>query len=60
MFIQRLVAAPDSKLFFLSRPQRSEPYRADGRPIWLVGLTFESSPHRLADCAAARWNEDDI
>ena len=30
----------------------AEPYRADGRPIWLVGLSFDSKTRRLVDCAA--------
>ena len=38
----------------------AEPYLADGRPIWLVGLTFDSSTRRLADCAAVRWNENNF
>lgn len=28
------------------------PYLADGRPIWLVGLSFDSKTRRLVDCAA--------
>ena len=34
----------------------AEPYRADGRPIWLIGLTFDSSTRRLADCAAVQFD----
>ena len=30
----------------------AEPYLADGRPIWLVGLSFDSKTRRLVDCAA--------
>ena len=30
----------------------AEPYRADGRPVWLVGLSFDSKTRRLVDCAA--------
>ena len=30
----------------------AEPYRADGRPIWLVGLSFDSKTRRLAGCVA--------
>ena len=30
----------------------AEPYRADGRPIWLVGLSFDSKTRHLAGCAA--------
>lgn len=32
----------------------AEPYLADGRPIWLIGLSFDSSTRRLADYAAER------
>ena len=30
----------------------AEPYLADGRPIWLIGLSFDSKSRRLVDCAA--------
>ena len=32
----------------------AEPYLADGRPIWLIGLSFDSKTRRLVDCAAER------
>ena len=28
------------------------PYLADTRPLWLVGLSFDSKTRRLVDCAA--------
>ena len=31
----------------------ADPYRADGRPIWLIGLSFDSKTRHLVDCAAA-------
>ena len=31
----------------------AEPYRADGRPVWLIGLSFDSTTRHLVDCAAA-------
>ena len=30
----------------------AEPYLADGRPIWLIGLSFDSKTRRLVDYAA--------
>ena len=30
----------------------AEPYRADGRPIWLVGLSFDRETRQLADAKA--------
>lgn len=30
------------------------PYVAGGRPIWLVGLSFDPKTRRLVDCAAER------
>ena len=33
----------------------AEPYRADGRPIWLIGLSFDSKTRHLTDCAAERY-----
>ena len=29
------------------------PYRADGRPVWLIGLSFDSKTRQLVDCAVA-------
>jgi len=31
----------------------AEPYVADGRPIWLIGLSFDSKTRHLVDCFAA-------
>ena len=36
----------------------AEPYLADGRPVWLIGLTFDSSTRRLADCAAVQFDTE--
>ena len=33
----------------------AEPYLADARPIWLIGLSFDSKTRRLVDCAACDW-----
>ena len=33
----------------------AEPYLACGKPIWLIGLSFDSSTRRLVGCAAERW-----
>ena len=30
----------------------AEPFVADGRPIWLIGLSFDSQTRHLVDCAA--------
>jgi len=30
----------------------AEPYRADGRPIWFIGLSFDSKTRNLVDAAA--------
>ena len=32
----------------------AEPYRARNRPIWLIGLNFDSKTRHLADCAWSR------
>ena len=34
----------------------AEPYLADGRPIWLIGLSFDSNTRRLVDYAAERFD----
>ena len=31
----------------------AEPYRADGRPVWLIGLSFDSKTRHLVNFAAA-------
>ena len=33
----------------------AEPYAADGRPIWLIGLSFDPETRRLVDCAAEKF-----
>ena len=33
----------------------AEPYLADGRPIWLIGLSFDSHTRHLVDSAAVRY-----
>ena len=35
----------------------AEPYIADGRPIWLIGLSFDSKTRRLVDYAAERLKD---
>ena len=32
----------------------AEPYRADSRPVWLIGLSFDSQTRHLVDFAAER------
>ena len=32
----------------------AEPFRADTRPVWLIGLSFDSKTRSLADCAAEK------
>jgi hypothetical protein len=34
----------------------AEPYLADGRPIWLIGLSFDSKTRRLVEYAAERFD----
>ena len=31
------------------------PFLADGRPIWLIGLSFNSKTRYLVDCAAEKF-----
>ena len=38
----------------------AEPYRADGRPIWLIGLSFDSSTRRLSDYAAVQLDAVEV
>ncbi len=39
----------------IRRNKYAEPYIADGRPIWLIGLSFDSNTRRLVDCAAEKF-----
>ena len=50
------VDEPVDKAFAQMREKGyAEPYRADGRPTWLIGLSFDSKTRRLVDCAAVRF-----
>ncbi len=47
------VDEPADKAFKQIREKKyAEPYLADGRPIWLIGLSFDSKTRHLVDCAA--------
>ena len=35
----------------------ADPYAADTRPVWLIGLSFDSKTRRLAGCAAEPFNK---
>ena len=53
------VDEPVDKAFKQIREKKyAEPYLADGRPVWLIGLSFNSQTRHLADCAACRFEED--
>ena len=46
------VDEPVDKAFAqIRRKKYAEPYLADGRPIWLIGLSFDSKTRHLVDCA---------
>ena len=34
----------------------AEPFRADARPVWLIGLSFDSKTRQLVDCLAEKMN----
>ena len=49
------VDEPVDRAFAQIREKKyAEPYLADGRPIWLIGLSFDSKTRHLVDCAASR------
>ena len=53
------VDEPVDKAFKQIREKKyAEPYLADGRPIWLIGLSFDSKTRYLVDYAACRFEED--
>jgi len=52
------VDEPVDKAFAqIRRKKYAEPYLADGRPIWLIGLSFDSRTRRLVDCAAEMFQQ---
>ena len=40
----------------MTSSRRADYYLADGRPIWLIGLSFDSKTRRLVDYAAERFD----
>ena len=53
------VDEPVDKAFKQIREKKyAEPYLADGRPIWLIGLSFDSQTRHLVDCAAERFEKE--
>jgi len=49
------VDGPIDKAFAQIREKGyAEPYRADSRPVWLIGLSFDSKTRHLVDFAAER------
>ena len=52
------VDEPVDKAFTQIREKKyAEPYLADGRPIWLIGLSFDSKTRHLVDFAAVRYGD---
>ena len=50
------VDEPVDKAFAQIREKKyAEPYLADGRPIWFIGLSFDSKTRHLVDFAAVRY-----
>ena len=51
------VDEPVDKAFAQIREKKyAEPYAADPRPVWLVGLSFDSKTRHLVDCAAEAFS----
>ena len=52
------VDEPVDKAFAqIRRKKYAEPYLADGRTIWLIGLSFDSKTRCLVDCAAEMFQQ---
>ena len=52
------VDEPVDKAFKQIREKKyAEPYLADSRPIWLIGLSFNSQMRHLVDYAAKEFGE---
>ena len=41
----------------IKRRGYAEPFRADTRPVWIIGLCFDKETRQLVDCAAERFAE---
>ena len=41
----------------IKRRGYAEPFRADSRPVWIIGLCFDKETRQLVDCAAERFAE---
>ncbi|MBQ7189018.1 MAG: PD-(D/E)XK nuclease domain-containing protein, partial [Kiritimatiellae bacterium] len=55
------VDEPVDKAFAQIREKKyADPYLADGRPIWLIGLSFDSHTRHLVDFAAGRYGDAEI
>ncbi len=51
------VDEPVDKAFLQLRERGyAEPFRADQRPVWLIGLSFDSNTRHLADFAVERMS----
>ena len=54
------VDEPVDKAFRQIREKNyAAPYLADGRPIWLIGLSFDSKTRHLVDFAAVTYGDAD-
>ena len=50
---------PVDKAFRQIREKKyAEPYLADGRPIWFIGLSFDSHTRHLVEYAAVRYGDE--
>ena len=52
-----IIIVKDSEQEEIREKKYAEPYLADGRPIWLIGLSFDSKTRHLVDYAACRFDD---
>ncbi|MBO4620879.1 MAG: AAA family ATPase [Victivallales bacterium] len=54
LFELKVDESAESALRQISKKGYAEPYRADGRPVWLVGLNFDRKTRQLTDAKAEK------
>ena len=52
-----IIIVKDSEQEEIREKKYAEPYLADDRPIWLIGLSFDSKTRHLVDYAACRFDD---
>lgn len=55
MYMHRLIESVDAAFKQIREKGYAEPYRADNRPVWLIGLSFDSKTRELVDFGVEKF-----